>query len=92
VRALDTDEWTIAMNYQLTRKYQLIAAESYDFQVQNNILSSITLIRKLPRFNVAITATYNANDADTTVVFTAWPEGVPNTGFGNRAGGATDRR
>ncbi len=92
VHALATDEWTVAMDYQLTRKYQLIAAESYDFQIQDNILSSITLIRKLPRFNVAITATYNANDADTTLVFTAWPEGFPNTGFGNRAGTARERQ
>jgi hypothetical protein len=77
---------TIAVDYQLTRKYQIIVAESYDFDVNNNILSSLTLIRRLPRFNAAITVQYDANQDDTTVVFTAWPEGFPDAGFGNRTG------
>jgi hypothetical protein len=83
IRALKTDEWTIAMDYQLTRKYQLIAAESFDFQTERNILSSFTLVRKLPRFNTALTVTYDANNADTSVIFTAWPEGLPATSFYN---------
>src|SRR5205823_13274946 len=75
IRGLNTDEWTFALDYQLTQKYQLIAAESYDFKSGNNILTSFTLVRKLPRFSTALTITYDANNADTSVVFTAWPEG-----------------
>ena len=92
IRALDTDEWTFALNYQLTQKYQLIAAESYDFSAGNNILTSVTLVRKLPRFFTAVTITYDTNTADTSFVITAWPEGFPNTGFGGQTGGSIDRR
>ena len=87
VDALNTDEWTIAVDYHITRKYEIIAAESYDISQQGNILSSVTLIRRFPRFNTALTITYDANNSDTSVVFTAWPEGFPESGFGNR--GAT---
>ena len=92
VRTLNTDEWTFAVDYQLTKKYELIAAESYDFKDGANILSSVTLVRKMPRFVTALTVTYDANNADTTVVFTAWPEGFPNSGFGNQTGTSIDRR
>jgi lipopolysaccharide assembly outer membrane protein LptD (OstA) len=85
VRELSTNEITFGIDYQLTRKYQVILSESYDTEINHNILSSLTLIRRLPRFNTAITLTYDANQDDTTVVFTAWPEGFPDIGFGNRA-------
>ncbi len=32
IRALSTNEWTVAIDYQLTKKYEIIAAESYDFR------------------------------------------------------------
>ena len=92
IGALDTDEWTFAVDYQLTQKYQVIAAESYDFQSRGNILTSVTLVRKLPRFFTALTVNYDANNADTTFMFTAWPEGFPNSGFGNHTGGSGGRR
>ncbi len=38
----------------------------------------------MPRFNMAATITYDANNADTSFVFTAWPEGFPDMGFGER--------
>jgi len=92
VNVLGTDEWTAAMDYQLTQKYRLITSESYDFDQGRNILSSVTILRKFPRLNTALTITYDANNADTSFSFTAWPEGYPNTGFGNVVGGAADRR
>ncbi|HVX85650.1 MAG TPA: LPS assembly protein LptD [Phycisphaerae bacterium] len=84
IRELNTDEWTLAFDYQLTRKYEIIAAESYDFMLKDDILSSFTIVRKMPRFNAAVTVTYDANLADTTFVFTLWPEGFPELGIGNR--------
>ncbi len=85
IDALNTDEWTVAVDYRLTKKYSIVASESYDFQLRDNILSSVTLIRRLPRFNTSLTVTYDANSADTSVVFSAWPEGFADMGFGNRA-------
>lgn len=82
---LDTDQWTVGVEYKLTRKYTIMATESYDFLLQNNILSSVTLVRHMPRFNAAISVTYDANNADTSVVFSAWPEGFQEAGLGNRS-------
>jgi hypothetical protein len=87
VRALGTDEWTIGADYRISRKYEIVASEDYDFALNKNILSSFTLMRKLPRFNTAITVVYDADNADTTVEFTAWPEGVPGFGIGNNLTG-----
>ncbi len=92
VRALDTDEWTVAADYRLSRKYELIGSESYDFLIHKNILSSLTVVRRMPRFNTAITVTYDANNADTTFMFSASPEGFPELGIGNSTGTLTGGR
>jgi hypothetical protein len=89
---LNTEEWTFGLDYQITKKYELMLAESFDTRSGTNILTSFSLLRRLPRFIAAITVTYDANNADTTVLFTAWPEGFPDAGFGTRTGSRTDQR
>lgn len=84
IRELNTNEVTVGVDYQVTKKYELIATESYDTEASRDILTSLTVVRKLPRFNTAFTVTYDANNSDTSFVFTAWPEGFPDMGFGNR--------
>ncbi len=84
VADLKSDEWTIATVYKLTRKYTVMAAQSYDFSANQNILSSLTLMRKLPRFNTALTLTYDTNANDTSVIFSMWPEGLPQANVGTR--------
>ena len=81
-----TNQATLAIDYQLTRKYEFVASESYDFSLSENILSSFTIVRKLPRMYAALTVTYDANNDDTTVSFTMSPEGAPNLGIGNGQG------
>ena len=50
-----------------------------------NILTSVSLVRRMPRFNFQVTLTYDANQGDTTFSITAWPEGL---GGGNLPGSA----
>ncbi|HUO07498.1 MAG TPA: LPS assembly protein LptD [Phycisphaerae bacterium] len=78
-----SNQATFAMDYKLTTKYEFIGSESYDFSLGQNILSSFTLVRRMPRLYTALTVTYDANNADTTVSFTASPEGFPELGLGN---------
>jgi hypothetical protein len=92
IGALTTDEWTFGLDYQITKKYELLVAESFDVRAGTNILTSVTLLRRLPRFIAAVTVTYDANNADTSILFTAWPEGFPDAGFGNRTGSRTDQQ
>ncbi len=77
VSAVDTDEWTIAVAYQLTRKYSITATESYDINSNRDIISALTLTRRLARFNASLTVSYDADSADTSVVVALWPEGLP---------------
>jgi len=80
---LSTDELTVAVIYQLTRKYTVMATESYDLDLKHDVISSLSLTRKLPRFNASLTFSYNADMGDTTVGFALWPEGMPQMGTGN---------
>ncbi len=80
-----TNELTAAIDYQITRKYDIAASESYDTNINRNILSSITIFRKMPRFTIGVSATYDANEKDTTIGFSASPEGIPELNIGNGA-------
>ena len=92
-RAAGVDDIYIVRGY-MKEKIVVEGARYFDNDDyrNNNILTSFTLVRKLPRFYTALTITYDANNADTSVVFTAWPEGFPASGFGNYTGAAADRR
>lgn len=85
IRDRGTDEWTIGASYKLTRKYTISVTESYDLALRENILTSVTLLRHMPRFNAAFTVNYDANMSDTSFVVTVWPEGMPELGIGNSA-------
>ncbi len=80
---LSTDQWTVAVNYQLTRKYIVSLVQSYDFSLAHNVMSSITLVRKLPRFYTAVTLGYSADTKDTAVFFSIFPAGYPHAGIVN---------
>ncbi len=81
-----TDEWTFATHYQISRKYSIALAQSYDFELKRNILSSGTLMRRFPRMTTAITVGYDANTGDTSFIFTAWPEGFESIRLGSSGG------
>lgn len=85
VRELTSDEWTFAVSYQLSKKYTVSASQSYDFWLSENILSSITVLRRMPRFNTALTVSYDANMDDTSVVLSVWPESMAEYGVGSSA-------
>jgi hypothetical protein len=81
IEALTTDQWTFAVNYRLTRKYSISAAESYDFSLVHNIASEITVVRQLPRLYAGLTLSYNADTRSTAVFVSLWPAGYPQFGI-----------
>ncbi len=83
IRALDTDQWTASIDYRLTEKYSFALTQSYDFAISHNILSQITVVRKLPRFYTGITLSYNADTRSEAVFFSIWPQGYPQYGITN---------
>jgi lipopolysaccharide assembly outer membrane protein LptD (OstA) len=62
-------------SYQLTPRYRLDLAESYDFAGEGNVRSIISLTRRFDRFFLAISARVDRIGQENAVGFVIWPEG-----------------
>ncbi|NLF30302.1 MAG: hypothetical protein GX591_05360, partial [Planctomycetes bacterium] len=76
---LESWVWTAGLNYRLSSKYELSAFQQYDIDFDNgrNLQSRVSLIRKFPRWYVALSVVVDATTNDTSVLLTLWPEGIP---------------
>jgi hypothetical protein len=79
IRDLDASVGTFGSNYQINKKYSVSFFEQYDFLFANgrNLATSVSVIRKFPRWYAAFTFTFDQVSGDTSVFMTFWPEGVP---------------
>ncbi|MBN2128474.1 MAG: LPS-assembly protein LptD, partial [Sedimentisphaerales bacterium] len=75
---------TVAVTYVLDPRYTAVFSQQYDFDYEANIRSDITLIRKYHRVNFALTLSIDESLDEQRVVFSLWPEGVPELSFGLR--------
>ena len=75
---------TFALTYVLDPRYTLVFAEQYDFDYGANIRSDLTLIRKYHRVNFAVTVSVDDSLEEERIVFSLWPEGVPELAIGLR--------
>lgn len=81
---LDSAVGTFGFNYKINPKYELSLFEQYDFNYKGgeNLATSLTLTRKLPRWYVACTFVYDERYDDVGLYVTFWPEGVPEVSIG----------
>ena len=79
-----SNAFTFAATYMLDPRYTLIFSQQFDFDYGANIRSDITLVRRYHRMFWSIT--YSADESlDTrSIIFSIWPEGVPEMAFGPR--------
>lgn len=75
---------TFALTYVLDPRYTLVFSQQYDFDYEANIKSEITLIRRYHRMYCGITYSADESLAQQAVVFSIWPEGVPEMAIGPR--------
>jgi hypothetical protein len=75
---------TFALTYVLDPRYTLAFAQQYDFDYNANIRSDLTLIRKYHRVNFAVTLSVDDSLDEERIVFSLWPEGVPELTIGLR--------
>lgn len=75
---------TFAVTYVLDPRYTLVLAEQYDFDYEANIRSDLTLIRKYHRMNFAVTVSVDDSLDEERIIFSLWPEGVPELAIGLR--------
>lgn len=71
-------------NYKLNEKHTIAARAYYDLEEGQMAEWTITLLRKLPRWYVAITGGYDAIDDEWSLTLAAWPEGLPEATLGSR--------
>ena len=76
--------FTFAATYVLDPRYTAVFSQQYDFDYGANIRTDITLIRKYHRLNYALTFSVDESVDEQSLVFSLWPQGVPELGFGLR--------
>lgn len=75
---------TFALTYVLDPRYTMVFAQQYDFDYGASIRSDLTLIRKYHRVNFAVTLSADESLDEERIVFSLWPEGVPELAIGLR--------
>jgi len=76
--------FTFAATYALDPRYTLIFSQQYDFEYNANVRSDITLMRRYHRMYWALTYSADESMKNHAIVFTIWPQGVPEMAFGAR--------
>ncbi len=70
--------------YQLNPKYTIGLEEQFDLDAGRNSDLEITLVRKMPRWNFALSAGFDNTQGVNSVSISLWPEGVPEWTLGSR--------
>ena len=73
-----------AATYVLDPRYTVVFGQQYDFDYGANIRSDITLIRQYHRMYCAFTYSVDESLGSQAIVFSIWPQGVPEMTMGPR--------
>jgi hypothetical protein len=73
-----------AASYQVDERYTLVFTQQYDFDYGANVESDLTLIRRYHRVFWSLTFATDASLDSRAVMFSIWPEGVPEMAIGTR--------
>ncbi len=76
--------FTFAATYVLDPRYTLVFAQEYDFDYGVNVLSELTLLRRYHRMYYGFTFSADESLDRHAIVFSIWPQGVPELGIGQR--------
>ena len=79
-----SNAFTFAATYELDPRYTAVFSQQYDFDYGVNVRSDITLIRRYHRLFLAITYSVDESLDQHAVVFSLWPQGVPEMAIGPR--------
>jgi len=79
-----SNAFTFAATYKLDPRYTLVFSQQYDFDYNASIQSDITLIRRYHRIYWGLTYSTDESLERQAVVFSIWPEGVPEMAIGPR--------
>jgi hypothetical protein len=71
-------------NYKLNSKYTIGLTEQFDLDRGENADLEVYLIRKMPRWNLALSGGFDNTEDIGSVGISVWPEGVPEWTLGQR--------
>jgi len=71
-------------NYRLNSKYTLAVREAFDMDRGRNAELELTLIRRLPRWYLAVTFQIDDTEGVDSISVAVWPEGIPEWTLGSR--------
>ncbi len=82
---LDSAIATAGVTYKINPKYSLnfFNQIDMDYDGHETMASSLTLLRKFPRWYVGVTAVMDHRTDDMGIYLTIWPEGVPEARLGS---------
>ncbi len=80
----DSELFAFDVNYRLTEKHTLAVRELYDFAEGRTEDFTIALIRKFPRWFVALSFALDEPEDDFGVSMSVWPEGLRQATLGSR--------
>jgi len=79
-----SNAFVFAATYVLDPRYTVVFSQQYDFDYGANIDSDITLIRRYHRIFWALSFGSDGSLDRQSVVFSIWPQGVPELAIGSR--------
>jgi hypothetical protein len=82
---MDTALGILGVSYRINRLYTVSFFEQYDFRFDGgkNLLSTLSVIRKFPRWYAALSMNLDKSLGGLGVYVTLWPEGVPEARIGS---------
>jgi hypothetical protein len=79
-----TNVFTFAATYVIDPRYTIVFSQQFDFDQNVNLRSDITLIRRYHRIYCGFTYSADASLDRQAIVFSIWPQGVPEMALGPR--------
>ena len=79
-----SNAFTFAATYRLNPRYTISFAHQYDFKRDGAITTQVSLIRRYHRLYYGLTYSVDESLDRRTIIFSIWPEGIGELGFGSR--------
>ncbi len=79
-----SNAFTFAATYVLDPRYTVVFSQQFDFDYGANVRSDVTVIRRYHRIYCSLTYSADESLDRQSVVFSIWPQGVPEMALGPR--------
>ena len=81
---VDMQALTAGATYKVNEKYTLAGAQQIDIDNGNPLATSISLVRKFPRWYMALTLDLDRARGSNGIMLSIWPEGAPEVRIGSQ--------